>query len=224
MAGEDPPPRLRRVRVDPFGTSDLAREHKLTAHEAWLWHVLALQAEYRSGEWSGTLTDVADATRLGRNTVSRAHQSLLAKGLLREVEPFRPGADGRVVVLFREWLRPTDPIPQFAPDGANPADQVRAPIAPLSRSQRAPNAPSGAIEQGEQGGREVLGQRGIGEASASCWCGLPIDHHPFSDHEPAVEQPSADELQRHFSGAVEVCVVCHEATDACSCPTVRSGR
>ena len=60
MAGEDPPPRLRKVRVDPFGTSDLAREHKLTAHEAWLWHVLALQSEYRSGEWSGTLTDMAD--------------------------------------------------------------------------------------------------------------------------------------------------------------------
>ena len=77
--------KLRTVRTDPFASSDLARDCGLTAHQAWTLHLAPIQAEYRSAEWSGTLTDFAAATRIGRKAQRKDVDVPIAKGLFEEI-------------------------------------------------------------------------------------------------------------------------------------------
>jgi len=181
-------PRLRHVRVDPFATTDLARDEGLSAHEAWVLHLMAIHAEYRSAEWTGTLKDLSALTRCGRNTVAKVVTCLAAKGLIEEREPFRQHAEARVYVVVRDLIVPPRQSPN-APNGANDPEANRAPIAPHTRPIRAPIAPADAIDQGKQGSREVQRQRGRGEgeSGACAECGGSIEGHPFDDHEPLCE-------------------------------------
>ena len=79
---------LRKVKVDPFATCKIARDHNLTAPQSWVLHLLAIQAAYRSGEWAGTLSVLADDSRLSPRTVAAAVRVLIEKGLVEDAPPF----------------------------------------------------------------------------------------------------------------------------------------
>jgi hypothetical protein len=205
------PPRQRTVRVDPYAISDLAREQSLTAVDAWILHLLAIQAAYRSAEWTGTLLDLSDATRASRKTVAGAVRRLVAKGLLEMIEPFRQGTDGRVRVLCRSRLVFDVPRRQNASNDAKSNSVDRAEIETGLRPDRDPNATIDAIEQGEEGDREVQrhrGAEGLGEAARCTRCGRAVEGHAF-DHEPIIEGQTnpilstmgAALVKRHFPTA-----------------------
>jgi hypothetical protein len=182
-------PNWRKPRVDPFATSDIARQHRLTATQSWALHLMALQAEYRSAEWTGSLTMLGDALRCGRKTAGEAVAKLVEKGLAEEIEPFRQGAEGRVHILVRDRIVISSRRPKIAPFPAIPSEEDRAGIATGSRRDRAGIATSDAIDQGEQGVPQVQRQRGseVYESGTCCMeCGQAADgHHPF-DHDPIV--------------------------------------
>jgi hypothetical protein len=189
-------PNWRKPKVDPFATSDIAREHSLTANQAWMLHLMAIQAEYRSAEWVGSLTMLSDALRCGRKTATKDVAVLIAKGLAEEIEPFRQGpSEGRVRILVRDRIVIGSGRPKVAPFDAFEHEEDRALIAAETRPNRALNAPSDAIEQGEQGVPQVLRQRGseVYESGSCCTvCGQAADgHHPF-DHDPIVAPMSED--------------------------------
>ena len=183
---------MRWVKVDPFAICDLAREQRLTANEQHVLLIMAIQSEYRSSEWVGSLTTLTDATRLGRNTATKAVRRLVELGELEVVEIFRPGDNpGRVRILNRDRLIYANPSKlKAASIGSNGESNDRAPTASLPRSYRAPTAPDGASDQEEGGGPQVRRQRGKGVSDdrhgkdMRCRCGLPMKGHPFSDHEP----------------------------------------
>lgn len=177
--------RLRTVRVDPYAPCDIAREYSLTANQTWLLALLALQAEFRSDEWPGTLADLASAARCSRKTAAKDVAVLVAKGLLEEIEPFRSGTDGRVRVLVRARivLRPRN-----ASNDANEDGPDRDPLATTSRIPRDRNVQGDANDQGEHGGREALRQRGGEEESGGSLCKHchePMAGHVFGDDHEA---------------------------------------
>ena len=174
---------LRKVKVDPFASSQIARDYSLRASEIWVLHLLAIQAGYRSHEWVGTLSILADDTRLSPQTAAKAVRGLIEKGLLEEREPFRQGnEEGRVFVAARERIvlepRPTSDLPSVLRRSGTDSDPV------LQKREN---------EQREMGVREVLRQRGSEgvpelrevEVCEHPNCGLPLREHPFTDdHEP----------------------------------------
>lgn len=188
-------PNWRKPKVDPFATSDIAREHRLTATQAWTLHLMAIQAEYRSAEWTGSLTMLSGALRCGRKTAGESVAKLVEKGLAEEIEPFRQGAEGRIHILVRDRIVISSRRPKIAPYDAISPEEHRVGIAPGSRRDRVGIAASDAIDQGEQGVPQVLRQRGseVYESGACCTlCGQAADgHHPF-DHEP-ITAPMPDE-------------------------------
>ena len=177
--------------MDPFGPSDLAREYDLSANEVWLLTTLAVQSEFRSGQWTGSQGDLADATRLSRNTIPRCLVSLDAKGLIDIVEPFRQGRQGRVTVLVKDRIIPNARLPQIAQNHAISDGEDRAPIAHRSRSNRAPIAQSCANDLRERGGSRVVravreGGEVADETGEVCWCGELVTGHSFSHKTSAV--------------------------------------
>ena len=127
----------RWVKVDPFAITDLGMEHSLTSSEMSTLFYLALRAEYRSGEWMGTKTDLCGITRLGRNTVSRVVDALLEKGLLESIQPFRGGTEGRVRVVHHRRLVQVNLRTQNAPIDANSARSAPVGFDSDSRPARA---------------------------------------------------------------------------------------
>ncbi|HTU38629.1 MAG TPA: MarR family winged helix-turn-helix transcriptional regulator [Acidimicrobiales bacterium] len=169
-------PRLRTVRVDPFATSKIAREHGLSAPQAWVLHVLAIQAGYRSHEWVGTLSVLADDTRLSPRTVAKAVSMLVKKGLLEEREAFRQGnEEGRVFVAVRERIVATS-------KGSSESHSIS------TRSGLVSDEVEQIVDNdlGEEGGSKEARQQGgkVGPEGECAVCGQPSAGHPFSDHEP----------------------------------------
>jgi len=170
---------LRTVRVDPFATGDLAREYNLSASAAWVLQLMAMQAEFRSGEWTGTLTVLTDLSRLGRNAAKKAVDTLIEKGLLVVIVPFRQGHDGRVKVVVRDRI-----VPPFRRSN-------RAPISQASDRDLTPKRGSDAIDQEEEEPSKASREEGVEvDAEGHCAkCGEPSEGHPFSDHEPVLVVP-----------------------------------
>ena len=127
-------------RYDPYAIADIGREYRLGAPERAVLWVVVPQSAFRSGDWTGSYTDLADATGLHRGTVSGgpeklgAVDKLVAAGLFEVVEPFRQGGNGklRVAAAIRDRvIRPKRDRAADENDG-NPAisgDGDRAEIA-----------------------------------------------------------------------------------------------
>ncbi len=176
---------LRKVKVDPFATCKIARDHNLTAPQSWVLHLLAIQAAYRSGEWAGTLSVLADDSRLSPRTVAAAVRVLIEKGLVEERAAFRQGNEvGRVFVTVRDRIvlerRPV-PVPVQVP--VPDSDSISPRFEPDS-DEKVQNREN---DQGEEGGSQVLRQRGMeggSEGSLCKHCLQPMQGHEFaSDHE-----------------------------------------
>ena len=192
MTGDGGSARLRRVKVDPFAICDLAREHNLNSTATWVLHLLAIQGEYRTGEWAGTLTDLSEATRVSRKAIARVVDLLVGKGLLGVIEPFRQGTDGRVRVLCRDRLVfVRDQYKIASIDAISPAED-RDQFATDSRPVRDRFALIDANEQGKEPIREVTRHRGsevVGKPSCTK-CGELIEGHDYNDHEPQDSEAS----------------------------------
>jgi hypothetical protein len=93
-----PLPGRRWVKIDPYAIRDLAREHLLDEQTRWLLVWLTLGADPRSHRFTGTLGDLADDVGMGRKTVRERYDRLEQRGLVKTVEPFRPNAQGVVLV------------------------------------------------------------------------------------------------------------------------------
>ncbi|MGP0111142.1 MAG: hypothetical protein ACLPR9_20205 [Acidimicrobiales bacterium] len=205
MTGERGSLRWKWPKVDPFAACDIARERHLTANQLLVFLLLAIQAEYRSSEWAGTLTDLAAATRLSRKTVTKVVVQLAGIGLLEPVVPFHQGTEGRVKVIEHGRLVNLGNRSLLASDDANQtlADGVK--FAPSSGQVRVEIVQSDANDQGIEAAHEVRRQRGMEVSSNGlrCGCGEEISGHPFlSDHEPIAvgdpqtEAPGGDESDR----------------------------
>lgn len=150
---------LRLVRVEPFALSELGRKFGLSGVERNVLNTMTLQADWRSQEWKGTVTDLATETGHGRRSVAAAVPRLVELGLVQMLRPFRQRAEGWVAILcYCDLVDPErcKPVPHSPADIAPEArPEIRhEPLREspgLSRRNRALNAPESAIDQGEGG-------------------------------------------------------------------------
>ena len=130
------------VKLDRFAITQLARDHRLTVHEQHILQTLTMHAEFRTAEWLGSATELAEYTRMSRSTATRAVKRLVALGLLEEIEPFGPHQQGVLRVLWYDLLV-TDALSALrevltqAREHAPDSRPIRAEIATDSRPIRA---------------------------------------------------------------------------------------
>jgi len=176
--------RRRWTKLDPYAISDISREYPLTGTQQHVLLTLALRAGWRSWEWVGTYTDLADATRLSRKAVQHAVECLVNCGLLEVVHPFRQGAEGCVRIVDLDRLASVGHRRQEASDDGVIAGAVGNQIATTSRGNRDDIAHFGAIEQGEDRFREVQRHGGMEVQShepVCAICGGLMQGHPFAE-------------------------------------------
>ncbi len=196
----------RWTRVDPYATSAIGRESRLSAVETWTLHLMAIQAEWRSSEWTGTLTDLASDTRFSRKAVHRAIEGLYLKGRLREIEPFRQGTEGRVLIVDHDRIVNLERRKKIESNDPNSvgSDPNRNETGLGAERDRKESIDS--IGQAKQGSREVKRHRGrevsdekLDDGPRCGTCQELIAGHPFTECEP---EPSI--ITSHFPDAVDV--------------------
>ena len=207
------------VRVDPFASTDLCRAVGLNASDAWTLLCLAMQADWRSGVWTGTLTELATLTLQGTKTARRVVDRLKCKGLVAILSPFKQASEGKLLVhVHPEIVRVGAGYEQPVVDGENASSNAnaaaieetrnasldanseppdRVDIASISRRDRVDIPSSDANEQEKVPVSRETGQQGrkeIGNPVPSqplCRCGASMEGHPFNDHEPEATEPDA---------------------------------
>ena len=97
------------VKLDRFAPFALAREHRLASHERSLLLTLTLLADFRSAEWLGTKSDLAQEDGMGRAKVSSVLDRLESCRLVEVLDEFGPNSPGRLLVLVYDLLV-TDPV------------------------------------------------------------------------------------------------------------------
>jgi hypothetical protein len=97
------------VKLDRFAPLALAREHGLASHERSLLLTLTLLADFRSAEWLGTKSDLAQEAGMGRAKVSSVLDRLESCRLVEVLDEFGPNSPGRLLVLVYDLLV-TDPV------------------------------------------------------------------------------------------------------------------
>jgi hypothetical protein len=97
----------RHVTFDVYALRDLTREHDLTLHERWALVILTLGADYRSGKWSGMLSEFAASENMGAspNTARQVLKRLAECGLIRTLRPFNPNVPSVILVVAYPQLR-----------------------------------------------------------------------------------------------------------------------
>jgi hypothetical protein len=93
------------VKLDRYALADLGRQFYLTLPKRAALLTLTLGANYRSGEWTGTITDFAEEMGASPNTARLARERLEECGLIRTVLPFGGNRRGIVLVLAYGDLR-----------------------------------------------------------------------------------------------------------------------
>lgn len=164
----------RFTKVDSYGWCDVARAHDLAFGEAMFLRILVELADHRSKKWSGTIVELHEMTRLGRNTV-RAYLNRLADvGLITEERKARGARPGLIDVSepWDELIVPNDSrrrrtVPATEPDRAViQSDTDRAQPAPAPRHiarqtrEDEPLGGSEAIEEARNEGEEFQRERG----------------------------------------------------------------
>jgi hypothetical protein len=108
------------VRVDPFASTDICRAHGLNASDAWTLLCLAMHADWRSGVWTGTLSELAGLTLQGTKTAPRVVDRLKRCGLVETLSPFKQASEGKLLVrVHPEIVRVGTRYQQPAVDGEN---------------------------------------------------------------------------------------------------------
>ena len=123
---------LRMVR---HGVGDVARNYGLTPHERVVLDELVHCADWRTAEWTGTVTELAGDARVNRRVAAAAVDRLAGLGLVDKVRGFSGrGESGLVYVAVYDTLikperrrspliqRRRDPVPIGPPD----CEQIRA--------------------------------------------------------------------------------------------------
>jgi hypothetical protein len=187
----------KAVSMDAYSPYQIGRDYNLKAHELAALINMTMTAPWRSMVWTGSLKDLADDTRMSRNTAPKAVAGLEAKGCIVIREPFKQGEFGSGVVelpLYPQMVKLSVTQQQFHSESAR--DHAEA-IAHQSRTNRAANAHQSRtltrLPDSDQDSRESRGiwQLGNGEvqdfqeSEALCrFCDEPVVGHTYSDHEP----------------------------------------
>lgn len=171
------------VKLDRFAPFQIGRHNRLSAHERWLLVTLGLLADYRTSEWAGTLTFLAEEMGAGRKTVERAIRRLDALSLLEVLQPFGPNSEGRVRVICYPMLvvpRQT----RYASNDASPPDSTRVEVASDSRPIRVVSAsndaspPAPTSQDANARGIEASREEGI-DACSRCGASIALCMCPF---------------------------------------------
>jgi hypothetical protein len=150
------------VKLDRFSLFDLARKHRLSATQSYVLLTMTMHASFRTAEWFGSITELAESARISRTTATKVVGRLVDLGLVEVPEPFGPNQKGTLRVLCYDLLV-TDALPDLREELTERRDlsrpsspSTRAGLASDSRQIRADVRDSPA----RTGDREVERQRG----------------------------------------------------------------
>lgn len=93
------------VSVDKFGPFQIRREYHLTANQASLLASLTLQADWRTGVWTGTVDRLTKDTGLSRDTIRKVRTHLAELGLIHILKPFRGGEGSEAAIAVLGYPR-----------------------------------------------------------------------------------------------------------------------
>jgi hypothetical protein len=93
-------PRRAGVRMDRYAERQIRRHYKLTGKAMQVLHSMTLDADWRDGCWTGTQAELHEDIGMSRNTVPKAVDELVVKGLAVEIQPFRQGAHSPGIFLL----------------------------------------------------------------------------------------------------------------------------
>jgi len=190
--------------MDRYAERQIRRGYKLTAKAMQVLRSMTLDADWRDGCWTGTLTELHEDNGMSRNTVPKAVDELVAKGLAVEIQPFKQGPHSPGIFLLPLY----EAMVMLSKGQIQSRSSARLPtdaIALQSRSNRAENAPQSRSSTrlrpsdqvvSENRGNWLIGEEGDVEDSDSeeaicSLCKEPIAGHPFGDHEPQPRQVSS---------------------------------
>jgi len=97
--GRPAPPKKRAwVKLDKY-LFDYFDFHDLSPSERHVMFAICLEVRWQDFAWHGSLTDLSGRTRMTRSHVKTAVNSLVKKGLLEEIHPFKSNNMGEFLLL-----------------------------------------------------------------------------------------------------------------------------
>jgi hypothetical protein len=93
-----------QVRFDKFRIFEVSRACGLTGPEQHMLFVLALDADWRNAEWSGTQGELSQRMGIGRHQVSKLVDRLVRRGLVDYVEQFARGGSAQLFIACYDLL------------------------------------------------------------------------------------------------------------------------
>ncbi len=151
-------PALRWLKLDKYAIDDLAVEHLLSPHDCWTLLTVARRARWETHELTTTLAELAEWTRLARNTIQIPLRRLVDRELLGVAEPFSRGGQGTLgVVVYRRLFLPN--ATQSKRERVDDARWLRGPCAVLVQNRA--SVPHELAISGPPLGREAERDRGI---------------------------------------------------------------
>ena len=139
--------RPAQVRFDRYAIFDIGREHHLNGHALWLLEALCHLADHRSRTLRTTIVELAEWTRIGRDTIPKALGALQSAGLVDIVRPFGQNQIGEVAILVWDRLIAGTTGQGIPEKSANAV----SPFADHSRTIRGPIAEKSASDQPKEG-------------------------------------------------------------------------
>jgi len=124
------------VRLYRFEVFQAGREKGLKAPARWLLTALTMVCDYKTGDYWGTVHQLAEDTGQSRNTITKAMKELARADLVQIVDEFGPNGQGRVRVLVLDQLvADADPVIR-----ADMRERAEPHVRPFVRPSRAPTA------------------------------------------------------------------------------------
>jgi hypothetical protein len=135
------------VRFDRYAIFDIGREDHLNAHALWLLETLCHLADHRTRTFHTTVVELAEWTRIGRDTIPKVLDALQAAGLVDIVRPFGQNQIGEVAILVWDRLIAGTSGQGIVEKSANAARE----FADHSRTIRGPIGEKSANDQPKDG-------------------------------------------------------------------------
>lgn len=180
------------VKLDRYALIDLTRQERLSAAESMVLLVLVLLADFRTGEWKGTIVELAEHAPVTRTTVTKVCNHLSELRLITLLTPFRQNSAAWIRVDCYEGLvllgKPLDSPGRVAPPEPS-GSESRAPIRVESVREEVPIEENCANEQEELAPIRDLGERERGVrptgpvlGPACKDCGRPMLNAPYGEN------------------------------------------
>jgi hypothetical protein len=179
------------VKWDRYALFDLSRDKRLKPAEFVVLYTLAVLADFRSQDWTGTIVELSQYTPCSRTTVAAAVQRLVELNLISVVTPFRQHSAAKIHI-DSYWILV---LPTARRAGAKAQDvtygSVDRPEIAIEKARDGSNiASSETYHQGKQpigrdrGNGEVRGllQQHVGIGPRCPDCGKPTFGAPLGSN------------------------------------------